>query len=93
MSSPIRARRRPDITVKELGAETLLYAPGGQAIHVLNATAYLIWQLCDGEHTVQDMERTLRETFQVPEDQDVRQDVEQTLAELARKGLIDMVTE
>lgn len=88
MTSSVRARRHPDVTVKELGNETLLYAPGGQAIHVLNATAYLIWQLCDGKHTLEEMEQALREAFAVPDSHDVRQDVEQTLAELARKGLI-----
>ena len=55
-----RPVRKPDITVKDIGGETLLYSAAEEAIHILNPTARLIWELCDGEHTVEDMEQAIR---------------------------------
>lgn len=84
------ARRNPEATVKELGAETLLYLPANRTVHVLNATAQIIWSLCDGEHTLEDMEQALREEFAVPEGQDIRQDIESILERLSEKGLVSI---
>jgi hypothetical protein len=80
--------RRSGITVKNLGHETLLYSAEGEAIHVLNATAQLIWELCDGKHTVTDIEQSLRTSFSVPAEQDVMADVRRTLETFNDKGLL-----
>ena len=39
--------RKSGITVKDIGGEILLHSSDDKAIHVLNPTAQLIWELCD----------------------------------------------
>jgi len=85
------AVQNTDAVIKDLGAETLLYIADTKTIHILNPTARLIWELCGGAHTVEEMETAIRSQFDVPQGHDVRQDIEQTLTELAQKGLIALV--
>jgi len=61
-----KPRRIDGFRTKALGNETLLYRPNGKAIHVLNPTACRIWELCDGQHTVPEMEQVIRAEFQLP---------------------------
>jgi hypothetical protein len=89
MMKPVR---KPGITARNIGDEILLCGAEEEAIHVLNATAGLIWELCDGEHTIADMERAIRTSFSVVNEKDVRRDVVQTLDVLADKGLLDTTT-
>jgi hypothetical protein len=61
-----KPQRKEGFRTKELGNETLLYQPNGKAIHVLNPTALRIWELCDGQHTAQEMQQVIRAEFQLP---------------------------
>lgn len=84
-AAPIRAS---NVTVDNVGNETLVYAVEAEAIHVLNRTAKLVWDLCDGTHSVSDMEQIIRTQFSVPPGEDVAGDIENTLEQLANKGLL-----
>jgi hypothetical protein len=86
-----RPIRKPGIIVKDIGGETLLYSADEEAIHILNPTAQLIWELCDGEHTVEDMERAIRASFSVADEHDVVGDIRETLELFASKGLKETV--
>jgi hypothetical protein len=83
-----RPFRKPGITVKDIGGETLLYSGEQEAIHILNPTAQVIWELCDGEHTVEDMEQAIRANFSVAIEHDVTGDIRRTLEVFADKGLL-----
>ena len=72
----LNPNRRLDIIVKDVGGETLLYSSDQQVLHVLNSTAKLIWDLCDGKHSLVEMEEALRSSFSVPADHDVMSDIE-----------------
>ena len=85
-ASPVR---RQGITARDIGGETLLYSVDERAIHVLNPTAKLIWDLCDGKHTVEDIERAVRASFSVAEGRDVAIDIRRTLEVLASKELLE----
>jgi hypothetical protein len=80
--------RNPDITLQDVGDEVVLYSAAADAVHVLNPTAKLIWQRCDGRHTLADIEQTLRANFTIPPDRDVMADIRQTLETFAGKGLL-----
>jgi hypothetical protein len=80
--------KKKEILVKDLGKETLLYAASGKEIHVLNPTAQMIWELCDGEHTPTDMEKRVRSKFSIPEGRNVLEDVLKTLSSFEEKGLL-----
>jgi hypothetical protein len=85
MMKPVR---KPGITAKNIGGEMLLYSAEEEAIHVLNPTAELLWELCDGEHTVASMEQAIRANFSVTDERDVAGDIRRTLEVFAAKGLI-----
>ena len=74
--------------LEEMINEVVLYSDQHKAIHVLNATARLIWSLCDGEHTLEEMEMAIRSNFSVPVEYDVRADIQRTLEELASQKLL-----
>jgi hypothetical protein len=76
------------VLAKQLGDEVVLYLADGSAVHVLNRTALAIWSLCDGSHTAQEMEQTLRVQYAIPEEVDVAEDVRRTLGVFAAKGLV-----
>jgi hypothetical protein len=81
--------RKSDILVQELGEQTVLYRTKGKAIHVLNPTARLIWGLCDGQHSLQDMERAVHASFAIPEGYDVCADIRRIVDEFSSKGLME----
>jgi hypothetical protein len=85
MMKPVR---KPGITARNIGGETLLYSAEEEAIHVINPTAELIWELCDGEHTVASIEQAIRASYSVPDGHDVSGDIRRTLGIFAAKGLL-----
>lgn len=80
--------RRDDLLVKDIGGEKLVHGGPDDAIHVLNPSAALIWDCCDGHHGVDDIAQALRDHFSVPAGRDVLADVRSTLDVLAAKGLL-----
>ena len=80
--------RKSDIHAQQAGDETLLYSPTGGAVHVLNPTAYLLWERCDGQHSVADMVQELRDHFAVAQDHDLEGDVRHTVKTFVEKGLL-----
>jgi hypothetical protein len=86
--NPIKPVHKPGITVKEMGEEMFLYNADDKAIHILNPTAQLIWELCDGEHTIVDMEQAIRANFSVSDEHNITKDILRTLDIFADKGLL-----
>ena len=80
--------RKSDITAKDIGRETLLFSSDQKILHVLNSTAKLIWDHCDGNHSLVELEQALRSSFSVPPDHDAAADIEKTLEIFVSKGLI-----
>jgi hypothetical protein len=81
-------QRKLGIEAKAIGAETLLYNESGEEIHVLNTTAKSIWELCDGQHTPQEMERAIREEYSIAAEMNVIADIERTLQVFSTKNLL-----
>jgi hypothetical protein len=55
---------------------------------VLNESALALWELCDGETTLEDMSAAICEASAIPPDQ-ADEDVRQTLEKLDSAGLLD----
>ena len=83
-----RPVRKPDITVKQVGSEVIVFGRADKEIHVLNATAKLIWDLCDGKHTVEEIEASIRSRFSVPPESNLTEDIQKTLRVFDQKGLL-----
>jgi hypothetical protein len=94
MMNEDKPRRIDGVMSKALGNETLLYWADGKRIHVLNRTARMIWELCDGQHTVQEIEQFIRREFQMPDPQtagsqtDVASDIQRSLQTFVDAGLL-----
>ena len=84
-----RPRRRPDVVRKGTPEETLLYDPHADAVHVLNRTAAVVWDLCDGRSTAREMEAVVRQSFAGGQEADVAADIRGVLARFEREGLLE----
>jgi len=82
-------KKQKGVIIQDIGKEVVLRNVDEKTIHVLNTTARIIWELCDGEHTIWDMERQLRETFSIPDDTNIRNDIVNTLNALTEKGMLE----
>lgn len=82
--------RRADILIEASNNEAMLYHPESDELHVLNPTAQLIWDLCDGEHSLPEIAEAVRAQFMVVADVDIQADVEQTVADFQSKNLVLM---
>ena len=71
-----RPRRHPDLAWRNWGGQVIILAPAGHhpqgppeqadgAEHNLNEVASRLWELSDGERTVQDLSLALVEEFEV----------------------------
>lgn len=76
-----------NIVVREAGPETMLYDPGRDELHVLNATARLIHRLSREGRGIAEIEEALRDAFQAPPGRDLRAEIVACLQELKNKGL------
>ncbi|MCF6158277.1 MAG: PqqD family protein [wastewater metagenome] len=85
----IKPVRKEGVFTQDIGREALLYGVRGKAFHVINSTARLIWELCDGEHTIEDMEQAVRENFLISKGHDVIGDIRRTLRFFSSKGLLE----
>lgn len=80
---------KSSIQTTVVGGETLVTS--GNEIHVLNETAAFIWRLCDGKHTLPEIEAALRKEYAVSPDHDVGEDITRTLTDFWKKGLLEEV--
>ena len=64
-----------------------VYEPTTDSLHVLNASAKAIWELCDGQTSPSEMARAISELTAVDFDQ-AASDVMQALASLRRLNLV-----
>lgn len=89
MSGPVKApAARGDLTLQEVGREGLLYDREGELIHILNATALVIWKAMDGQRDEAAIEAILRERFSGLDGHDVIGDIRALLAQLDERGLL-----
>jgi len=58
-----RPLRRTDLTLQTVGSEALVYERQTGAVGVLNPTARLIWELCDGQHTLEQIVEAVQTSF------------------------------
>jgi hypothetical protein len=85
----IKPLHKSDVLLKDLGRETLIYSARKKEMHILNPSARLIWNLCDGQHSLGDIELALRKQFSISDGRDVRGDILATLDIFQEKELLD----
>lgn len=80
-------RQRPGTWLRQSDDENVVVDTDNSRLHVLNDTALALWELCNGQNTVEEMITAVCELFGEPADV-VRRDVETTLARFDGAGLL-----
>ncbi|MCX8042512.1 MAG: PqqD family protein [Desulfobacterota bacterium] len=84
-----KPKRKENITVQDLGDETLLYDSERENVHILNYTAQLIWNLCDGEHTIEEIFNCLIKNFPNVPQGDLFSDLQTIINDFKDKNIIN----
>jgi len=87
--SDIKPLHKKNLMLKDLGKEYLVYSAENKEIHILNPTAQLIWNMCDGEHSLEEIESGVRSHFYIPPERDIRADIQNTLNIFQSKDLME----
>jgi coenzyme PQQ synthesis protein D (PqqD) len=83
------ATKKPGLIAETVEAQLLVFDPETNEAHALNEGAALVYELCDGETTTEEMRLRLPE-IGLPPDREI---VELALAELREASLIDVAPE
>ena len=76
------------LSEQRIGDELYVYGENGETLIVLNATATLIWSLCDGTHPETAMLDLLRDLYPDIKPSVLRSDLEDCLRGFREKGMI-----
>ena len=82
-----RPRRLDGVSVRDRDGTPTLIGPTGERLARLNETALAVWDLCDGQTTVDEMVEAVVELSAVDRDR-VRTDVDRTLIALDSVGAL-----
>jgi len=77
----------PDVTVRDIGEETIILSQKGDMLHTLNAVGAFLWRSIDGRRSVRDILSALLREYAVGE-ATARDDVRAFFEELQSKGLV-----
>lgn len=81
-------RHRTDLDVEIHDEEAHLTDPSNGETHVLNPSAFAIWELCDGDTRVETMAEAVAEVTPMDREQSEQQ-VRETIDLLKEKGLVE----
>jgi hypothetical protein len=81
-------RRKDGVVLRNLSDDAILYDPATKKAHVLNKTSLLIWNLCTGDVSLDEIEKSIRSQFMIDDDSDVRMDIEETVTKFSAEGLV-----
>ena len=74
--------------IEELEGELVLFHPARNIIIHANQTAALVWQLCDGLNTTEQIVNILSDAYPETRSQ-IEKDVPATIQELRKKGVLE----
>lgn len=81
--------QKPGYQLETIDNELLLYHPAETKVMYCNESASLIWQLCDGQHTVQEIIDLLIEAYPTAAG-DIANDVQETVQQFLDHGAIEL---
>ncbi len=79
--------RKEGILSKKLGDEWMLYDTEKGSIHIINTMAEFVWKMCDGSHTLDEMEKRIEDNYDAPEGATLKRDLENIIQSFANMGL------
>ena len=86
--SPYQPKKCDGFQIEELDGEVVLFHPARNVIIHANQSAALIWQLCDGTRTTDEISALLANAY--PENrQEIEKEVPETIQDLRKKGALE----
>ena len=84
-------RARGDLFYQDVSDGGVLFDPGKERMVVLNAGAAFVWTCCDGSHSIDQIARELADSLGdgAPESARILEDVESSLQNFRRQGLLE----
>lgn len=87
--------KRTDYVTRNIAGETIVVPVRGRvgdldSIYTVNEVGTTIWELIDGEHSVDQIVAAVQETYEVSEE-DARKDVTEFIQTLHEESLIQLV--
>jgi len=79
--------RRNDLMERQVGTDYMLYDVTGRAVHLMNQTAFFVWERCDGDHAVQDIINEAASLYEISGEK-IEADIQECLAALRHKSLL-----
>ena len=76
--------------LEDMDGEVLLYNPNNATTLHLNGPSVVVWQLCNGENSVQEMIEALQEAYPEQSDQ-IEADVISALTEIKEQEVLQLV--
>jgi PqqD family protein of HPr-rel-A system len=83
----MKPKQIPGLEISVAGDEMLVHDPSNGKVHVLNATAGKVLELCDGSRTVAEIAVAVANAFMVDTER-VRPDVDSILEDFTKLGLL-----
>lgn len=79
---------RPDLVLRRVGSEWVLYDAAKDRAHVLNLTAAVIWTYCDGTHERTSIAEAIAREVPGVAASTIRGDIDGVLRRFADEGLL-----
>jgi|GEM_PF-554568 len=87
--------RKGSIVARDLDGEAILYNPETRQVHILNKAALLVWQLCDGQHSIGDMVAAIADLYSLSVEErereaiSIEQDIQGIIHDFEIQGMIE----
>ena len=84
-------RRREGFLYQDVSDGGVLFDPAADKVYVLNPSAAFIWNSLDGNRSPEEIAKELREALgtDMPDLETLRRDVDRSLSDFGRQGLIE----
>lgn len=78
---------------EDLGSELLVFDEQRDAYHLLNSTARVVWELCDGSHDLDQIISEIARVYPTIASETIRMDVERTIEVFLESQIVTLADE
>ena len=84
-------QKKEGVSIRRLDKDLMLYDKASDKVHILNETGAKLWDLFDGEKTLEKIEHIFRETFPETSAETITEDIKEIALKLETEGLLESV--
>lgn len=88
VAAAVKPLARPDVALRRVGSEWVLFDADRDRAHVLNLTAATVWTYCDGHHEAAAIAQVIARELPAADAAAIRRDVADVLGRFAAEGLL-----